>query len=102
MGKLESVRQALLALRANKLRAFLTMLGVIIGISAMMVMVAMVHGFQTIVKRQFENLGSRLILVFYQPKEDRPAARKTFDHLRLEDARAIREQCDLVSTVSAE
>jgi putative ABC transport system permease protein len=102
MGKLESVRQALLALRASKLRAFLTMLGVIIGISAMMVMVALVHGFQTIVKRQFESLGSRLIIVGFQPRENRPGARQTFDALRIDDVRAIRGECDLLSNVSAE
>src|SRR5207248_5280785 len=89
-------------LKGNKLRACLTMLGVIIGAGAMVVMVAVVEGFQTTIQRQFEGLGSRLIYIFYQPDEHQPAARRTFEGLQLADARAIREQCDLVAQVSAE
>jgi putative ABC transport system permease protein len=102
MNRLESLRQALGALRANKLRAFLTMLGIIIGVGAMVIMVAVVDGFQTTVQRQFEGLGSRLIFIFYSPQEDRPKARRTFEGLRLGDVSAVREQCDLVAQVSAE
>ena len=102
MNRLESLRQALNALRTNKLRAFLTMLGVIIGVSAMMVMVACVNGFQTLIRRQFEGLGSRLIIVGYQPRLVRGEARRTFEGLQISDVRALREQCDLLSQISAE
>jgi putative ABC transport system permease protein len=99
---LESLRQALGALRSNKLRAFLTMLGVIIGVGAMVIMVAVVEGFETTIQRQFEGLGSRLIFIFYSPQEDQPKARRTFEGLRMADVSAVREQCDLVGQVSAE
>jgi putative ABC transport system permease protein len=99
---LESLRQALGALRSNKLRAFLTMLGVIIGVGAMVIMVAVVDGFQTTVRRQFEGLGSRLIFIFYSPQEKGPQARRTFAGLRMEDVSAIRTGCDLIGQVSAE
>jgi putative ABC transport system permease protein len=102
MNVIESLRQALSALAGNKLRAFLTMLGIIIGVSAMIVMVAVVNGFQILMQRQFEGLGSRLILVLYQPRASQPEARRRFEGLELADVRAIRTQCDRVLSVSAE
>jgi ABC-type antimicrobial peptide transport system permease subunit len=106
MNRLESIWQALDALRGNKLRSLLTMLGVIIGVGAMVIMVAVVTGFQRTVQREFEGLGSRLIFTFYQPDERRARetfrARRRVDALRTADARAIREQCDLLASVSAE
>jgi putative ABC transport system permease protein len=102
MNRLESLRQALDALRSNKLRALLTMLGIIIGVGAMVIMVGVVSGFQATIRRQFEGLGSNLIFIFYQPDESRWVARRTFEGLRLADVQAIREQCDLLARVSAE
>jgi putative ABC transport system permease protein len=102
MIRLESVRQAGQSLRGNKLRSLLTMLGVIIGVGAMVVMVAVVTGFHTVVQRQFEGLGSRLIYVLYQENPDRVVARRRSEGLTLGDARAIRARCSLVTAVSAE
>src|SRR5439155_21766573 len=103
MKPLEGIRQALGSIRANKLRSFLTMLGVIIGVSAMLLMVAVVEGFQTNIRKQFEGLGSRLVFIFYNPDQnERRKARRTFEGLRLDDAQALRERCDLLSSVAAE
>jgi len=70
MKPLEGIRQALGSIRANKLRSFLTMLGVIIGVSAMLLMVAVVTGFQANIRKQFEGLGSRLVFIFYNPDQN--------------------------------
>jgi putative ABC transport system permease protein len=103
MKPLEAIRQALGSIRANKLRSFLTMLGVIIGVSSMLLMVAVVEGFQTNIRKQFEGLGSRLLFVFYNPDpNERRQARRTFDGLKLDDAEALRAHCDLLSSVAAE
>src|SRR5262249_36402549 len=103
MNPLEGVRQALGSIRANKLRSFLTMLGVIIGVGSMLLMVAVVEGFQTNVRKQFEGLGSRLVFIFYNPDNNaRKKARRTFDGLDLMDAYAIRTECDMISNVAAE
>jgi putative ABC transport system permease protein len=100
---LEGIRQALGSIRANKLRSFLTMLGVIIGVGSMLLMVAVVEGFQTNIRKQFEGLGSRLVFVFYNPDQNaRRKARRTFDGLELTDANAIRTECDMISNVAAE
>jgi putative ABC transport system permease protein len=60
----ESFRIALRALMANKARAALTMLGVIIGVAAVIVLVAIGSGVQEEVTGQFEGLGSNLLFVF--------------------------------------
>jgi putative ABC transport system permease protein len=59
----ESFRVALDALRANRLRSILTMLGVIIGVGAVVVLVAIGSGARAEVEQQVEGLGSNLILV---------------------------------------
>jgi putative ABC transport system permease protein len=59
----EAFRVALDALRANRLRSILTMLGVIIGVAAVVVLVAIGSGAKDEVEQQVEGLGSNLILV---------------------------------------
>jgi putative ABC transport system permease protein len=58
-----SVLAALEALRANKLRAALTMLGVIIGVAAVITMVAVGTGARVRVTEQIQSLGSNLLLL---------------------------------------
>jgi putative ABC transport system permease protein len=59
----EAFRVALEGLRANRLRSALTMLGVIIGVGAVVVLVAIGSGAKQEVEEQVEGLGSNLILV---------------------------------------
>jgi putative ABC transport system permease protein len=59
----EAFRVALEALRANRLRSSLTMLGVIIGVGAVVVLVAIGSGAKQEVEEQVEGLGSNLIVV---------------------------------------
>jgi putative ABC transport system permease protein len=60
---LQSARIALGALRVNKLRSALTMLGIIIGVGAVIAMVAVGAGAQARVAEQIQSLGSNLIIV---------------------------------------
>ncbi|MEW5880833.1 MAG: ABC transporter permease [Pseudomonadota bacterium] len=57
------LRIALKALRVNKLRTALTMLGMIIGVAAVITMLAVGRGAQERVREQLKNLGSNLMLV---------------------------------------
>ncbi len=52
------------ALAANKLRSALTMLGIVIGVAAVIVMIAVGRGAQAQVERQIRSLGSNLLIVF--------------------------------------
>ena len=60
---LQSVRIALRSLRVNKLRTALTMLGIIIGVGAVIAMVAVGAGASARVAEQIQSLGSNLIIV---------------------------------------
>ncbi len=63
MNALMVLRVALNALRVNKLRTALTMLGMIIGVAAVIAMISVGAGAQERVRDQLKNLGSNLILV---------------------------------------
>src|SRR5690606_16477820 len=59
----EIILVALGALRANKLRSFLTMLGIVIGVSAVITMVALGRGAQNAVEDRIASLGTTLLTV---------------------------------------
>jgi putative ABC transport system permease protein len=63
MGLLDSTRAALNALRVNLLRSVLTVLGIIIGVGAVIAMVSVGAGAQARVTAQIQNLGSNLIVI---------------------------------------
>ena len=64
MNLVESFRIALRALTANKVRSALTMLGVIIGVAAVILLVSIGTGVQSEITGQIEGLGSNLLFVF--------------------------------------
>jgi len=64
MGKLfETFKLALITLRANKARSILTMLGVIIGVTSVILLVSIGSGLKTYITGQLEGLGSNLLMV---------------------------------------
>ena len=63
MNLLATLRIALNALRVNKLRSILTMLGIIIGVAAVITMIAVGAGAQQRVEDQIKNLGSNLMII---------------------------------------
>src|SRR5258708_19911223 len=94
---------ALNNLRANKLRSALTMLGIIIGVSAVIMMVAILQGMSARVEGEFRKLGSNLILVVYAPDHDeRKKLTQKIEGLKMDDVRAIQQKCDLVKRLSPE
>jgi putative ABC transport system permease protein len=63
MNFVATLRIALLALRVNKMRSALTMLGIIIGVAAVIIMIAVGGGAQARVEEQIRSLGSNIIMV---------------------------------------
>ena len=63
MNILESMRLALRALTANKLRAALTMLGIIIGVGAVITLMSAGEGVSVYIEEQFQGMGSNLLFV---------------------------------------
>jgi putative ABC transport system permease protein len=97
VGTLESLRVALDTLRTHKLRSFLTMLGVIFGVMAVVVMVALIEGARASVIEEFEKLGSDVILVTFDPSERirREERGGTVEGLTVADLEAIRQLPEL-------
>ena len=100
----ETMRVALEALRANKLRSFLTMLGIVIGVSAVIAMVALGRGAQQSVKDRISALGTTLITVvpgqFRGPGGVASATNRAV--LTIDDARDIEQRATYVVAVQPE
>jgi len=88
----ESVKIALRALRSNKMRTGLTMLGMVIGVAAVIAMVAIGQGAARNIRKNFESMGTNLLSVRGgnpQMRPGPPEAGRRRDTLVPEDARAI-------------
>ena len=98
----EILRIATDALMRNKMRSLLTMLGIIIGVGAVIAMVAIGQGAQASVDAQISSLGSNVLLLFpgtVQNSGVRSGA-QTGTTLTEDDGNAIREQCPAVAYIS--
>jgi putative ABC transport system permease protein len=83
----EAFRVAYGALRANRLRSLLTMFGVVIGVAAVVVLVAIGTGAKNEVETEVQGLGSNLII--FVPGKFEFGAAPTLSRLRLADATAV-------------
>lgn len=63
MDILQITQAAFTAILTNKLRSFLTILGIVIGVTSVILLIAMVSGLQTYITTQIEGLGSNLLFV---------------------------------------
>ena len=90
-------RTAWEGLLLNKVRSFLTTLGVIIGVASVIVMLAVSAGTEAAISEQINALGANLVIV--SPARGVPGAART---LLIDDARAIAEQVIGITGVSAE
>lgn len=93
---------ALRAIAANKLRSFLTMLGIIIGVASVITMLAIGQGSKKSIQRQISEMGSNMIMIM--PGQDmRGGVRRDADEmetLKLTDYDALKDQCQYISAVS--
>ena len=101
----EAIKIAFLSLWANKLRSALTLLGVVIGVAAVIAVVTFVNGINSYVGEKIFNLGADVFIVF----KVSPAVTNV-DHyiegqkrkdLTLDDYRAVRAGCTLCAYVGA-
>ena len=93
---------ALRALANNKLRAFLTMLGIIIGVASVITMLAIGQGSKKSIQAQISEMGSNMIMI--HPGADRrggvrqdPSEMQT---LKLADYQSLRDETNFVAAVS--
>ncbi|MDQ3814531.1 MAG: ABC transporter permease [Armatimonadota bacterium] len=102
MNLWENVLVALQGLAANKLRSMLTMLGIIIGVLAVILGTAIGQGSRQQVLAQIQSLGSNSITVF-SGQQRRGAVSFGFGSqptLKLKDADAIRKSCPSITAVA--
>jgi putative ABC transport system permease protein len=94
MNPLESLRIATRALRANKLRSALTVLGIVVGVGAVVCMVSVGAGAQAEVSEKIRTLGANLLLVMPGARNSGGARLEsgTQPTLTEEDAAAIRRE----------
>lgn len=92
---------ALKALSNNKLRGFLTMLGIIIGVASVITMLAIGQGSKRSIQAEISQMGSNMIMI--HPGGDmRGGVRQSSDDmesLKLEDLQDIQEQTRYISYV---
>ena len=99
----EIISVALSALRANKLRSLLTMLGIVIGVAAVIAMVALGSGAQQAVKDRIASLGTTLLSV--SPGQQRgfgAAIGGQRKRMTIEDARALDDPERLPDVIAVE
>ena len=103
----ENVRFALGAMQAQKLRSFLTLLGVMAGVATVIMMVSFVVGFNNQVTESFTAFGTHLVqFQKFEPRFDGPGGppeeERNRRDLTLEDAWALKRLSKLVKAVSPE
>lgn len=93
---------ALRAIAANKLRSFLTALGIIIGVSSVITMLAIGQGSKESIKSNISQMGSNMIMI--QPGQDmRGPVRQdaaNMESLKLTDYATLREECMYIKAIS--
>ena len=99
---IQALRIALRALRINKMRSFLTMLGIIIGIAAVIAMMAVGSGASYVISQQIASIGSNILLVI--PGSTTSSGIRTgsggVQTLTYDDSRAIQHECPSVEMAS--
>ena len=102
MTSLATLNLALRALQRNKMRSILTMLGIVIGVGAVVAMVGIGSGAKSQVEAQIATLGQNVILIFPSSYSSGgvQSGMGSVGTLKLEDAKAIEEEVADVVAVS--
>ena len=100
MNVLLTFRVALRALRKNKMRAGLTILGVVIGIAAVTTMVSIGESAKQLIQSQLATLGTNMIVIMPAQDESRGVRQGREITLTSDDAKAIRDECPAVLAAS--
>ena len=99
---LQSFKMALKSIWGNKMRSFLTALGIIIGIAAVITMLAIGQGSKASIKANIAEMGSNMIMI--SPGADmRGGVRQdasSMETLKQADYESIKEDCNYISAIS--
>jgi putative ABC transport system permease protein len=100
----ETIAVALTQLRANKMRSFLTILGILIGIGSVMGVTSIGEGLRRRIVSEFERVGGSSLIVVQPPRRmirvgNRWVRRPWEEHLLVEDIQRLSEECESVRSV---
>lgn len=99
----ENLKMAFDTLRSNKLRAFLTIIGVVVGVITVMLISSIISGIQLAVEEQIKSFGTRSIFVYKMDigiRFDRPSREERMrPDLTLEDALALRDLSEVETAI---
>ena len=98
----ETVAVAFQSIRANKMRSLLTMLGIVIGVGAVITMVALGSGAQRAVEERINALGANLLNVYPGQMAVRGVASDQRISLTVDDADALKRDASLLTAVIPE
>jgi putative ABC transport system permease protein len=100
----EVLRQTLGAIRAHKMRSFLTMFGIVWGIASVILLVGLGQGFSKDQKERMKTLGTDLAIIWGGRTSTQAGGYAAGREIRLtiDDALRIKEECYLVKSVSPE
>jgi putative ABC transport system permease protein len=87
----------------NRMRSLLTSLGIIIGVSAVIVMVGIGSGSQKRIEQEISSLGNNMIIVFpsFSQRGGVNRGAGSFNRFTMEDVEAIKDEATLIKNVSA-
>ena len=96
------VKLATQSIQKNKMRAALTMLGIIIGVAAVLVMVAVGYGARSRIRQQINNLGTNMIVITPGAAQAGGVSQgaQAFPNLSLADVEKIRGESQYVSAIT--
>jgi putative ABC transport system permease protein len=92
MFHLEALRSSVEALRANKFRAFLTALGLVIGNASVILVVTISLTSRDYILDQIQRIGSNLVYAEYETGNNPSMATADADYIKTADVQAVREQ----------
>ncbi|MGA2420053.1 MAG: ABC transporter permease [Candidatus Acidiferrum sp.] len=100
----ENLRQALDTLRTHKMRSGLTVFGVVLGVSVIMLVAGLINGFDQTIQEQIKQFGSDTAFISRLDQGhngDVPLEERQRKPLTLDDENALLERCTLVKNVTA-
>jgi putative ABC transport system permease protein len=92
MFHIEALRSSIEALRANKLRAFLTALGLVIGNASVILVVTISLTSRDYILNQIQRIGSNLIIANYEAGNNGASVATAADYIKTGDVEAVRQQ----------
>ena len=100
MNYTNTFKIALTAIKRSKFRAFLTMLGIIIGVASVIAMLAMGEGSKSYIQNQMSGLGTNLVMIMPGAQQNGPVRSSGSSRLEMSDMEAIKARSPYVAAIS--